>query len=71
MTDGFYRLVDPYGLYDSAALARRCRSAGLAPLMDELRVFERARADAALAVKSADDASALLWTRQHFEGPPT
>ena len=71
MTDGFYRLVDPYGLYDIAALARRCRSAGLAPLMDELRAFERARAGAALAVKNADDASALLWTRHHFEGTPT
>jgi hypothetical protein len=71
MTDGFYRLVDPYGLYDIAALARRCRSDGLAPLMDELRAFERARADAALAVKNADDASALLWTRHHLEGTPT
>jgi len=71
MTDGFYRLVDPYGLYDIAALARRCRSDGLAPLMDELRAFERARADAALAVKRADDASALLWTRHHLEGTST
>jgi hypothetical protein len=71
MTDGFYRLVDPYGLYDIAALARHCRSDGLAPLMDELRAFERARADAALAVKNADDASALLWTRHHLEGTST
>ena len=71
MTDGFYRLVDPYGLYTIEVLARRCRSDGLAPLMDELRAFERARADASLAVKSADDASALLWTRHHLERTST
>lgn len=62
MTDGFYRLVDSYGLYTIEALARQCRSRGLAALMDELRAFEAARAGGALAVKSADDASALLWT---------
>lgn len=62
MTDGFYRLVDPYGLYAVEELAQRCRSLGLAALLDELRAHEAARANAALAVKSADDASALLWT---------
>jgi Protein phosphatase 2C len=61
MTDGFYRLVDPYGLYAVEELAQRCRSLGLAALLDELRAHENARANAALAVKSADDASALLW----------
>ena len=61
MTDGFYRLVDPYGLYTVEELAQRCRSVGLAALLDELRAHENARANAALAVKSADDASALLW----------
>ncbi|MFC5478098.1 hypothetical protein [Massilia suwonensis] len=61
MTDGFYRLVDPYGLYAIEELAQRCRSLGLAALLDELREHEAARAHAALAVKSADDASALLW----------
>ena len=70
MTDGFYRLVDSYGLYTIEELARRCRSAGLAVLLDELRSFE-AHASGTLAVKSADDASAVLWTgdrRHEFEG---
>ncbi|MGJ9419798.1 hypothetical protein ACHAC9_18885 [Massilia sp. CMS3.1] len=62
MTDGFYRLVDPYGRYTIDELAGRCRTHGLAVLMDELRAFEAARASGPLAVKSADDASALLWT---------
>lgn len=62
MTDGFYRLVDSYGLYTIAELAQRCRTAGLAAPMDELRAFEAARPSGTLAVKSADDASAVLWT---------
>lgn len=71
MTDGFYRLVDSYGLYTIEELAQRCRSAGMAALMDELRTYETVRASGTLAVKSADDASALLWTgkrRHEFEG---
>lgn len=62
MTDGFYRLVDVYGLYTIEELARRCGTHGLAALMDELRAFESARVSGPLAVKSADDASAVLWT---------
>ena len=62
MTDGFYRLVDSYGLYTIEEMARRCRTDGLAALMDALRTFEGAGAAGAAAVKSADDASALLWT---------
>ena len=67
MTDGFYRLVDPYGLITLEELGRRCRQDGLAPLMRELRRFEGARTgDGATAnsaaVKSADDASAVIWT---------
>ncbi len=63
MSDGFYRLADPYGLMSWDELARRCRVEGLASLMRELRAFETARADgAALAAKNADDASAILWT---------
>jgi hypothetical protein len=62
MTDGYYRLVDTYGLYTIEELAQRCRTDGLAALLDELRAFEAARASATLAVKSADDASAVLWT---------
>jgi hypothetical protein len=61
MTDGFYRLVDAYELYTIDALVQRCRTRGLAALMDELRSFEAARASGVMAVKSADDASAVLW----------
>lgn len=62
MTDGYYRLVDSYGLYTIEEMAQRCRTDGLAALMDELRAFEAACASGSLAVKSADDASAVLWT---------
>ena len=62
MSDGFNRLADAYGLYTQAELVRQCRGAGLASLMAQLRAFETARAAAALAVKNADDASAVMWT---------
>ena len=63
MSDGLYRLADPYGLMTQDELARRCRAEGLDKLMRELRAFESARAGgAALAVKNADDASAIMWT---------
>ncbi len=63
MSDGLYRLADPYGLMTQDELARRCRAEGLDKLMRELRAFEAARAGgAALAVKNADDASAIMWT---------
>lgn len=63
MTDGFYRLADPYGLMSFEDLGRRCRREGVAALMRELRQFEAARlAEGALAVKRADDASAVIWT---------
>ncbi|MBQ5945970.1 hypothetical protein [Massilia sp. ST3] len=61
-TDGFYRLVSPYGLYTSEELALRCLGLGLGAVLDELRAYERASfGGAALAVKRADDASAILW----------
>ena len=60
MSDGFYRLADPYGLYDDAALVRACAEQGPQALLDELRAFEAARDTARLAVKGADDASAVL-----------
>jgi hypothetical protein len=60
MTDGFYRLVDSYGLYTIEELAQRCRTDGLSALMDELRAFEAARGCYA-GGESADDASAVLW----------
>lgn len=69
MTDGFYRLVDAYGLYTIEELVQRCRTRGLAALMDELRSFEAAHASGVMAVKSADDASAVLWSgRLNTEG---
>jgi len=68
MTDGFHRLVDSYGLYTIEEMAQRCRTDGLAALLDELRAFENARATGAPAVKNADDASAVLWTGSIFEG---
>lgn len=65
MTDGFYRLVDPYGLYTPEELGRRCRQDGIEALMRELRQFELARSGrGTTAVKSADDASAVIWTAQ-------
>lgn len=60
MSDGFYRLADPYGLYDDAALLRACAERGPQALLDELRGFEAGRDTARLSVKGADDASALL-----------
>lgn len=61
MTDGFYRLVEPYGLYTDGELAARCRQVGLGRMLDELRSHEdRTFGSAALAVKRADDASAIL-----------
>ena len=48
---------------------QRCRTRGLAALMDELRSVEAARAAGVMAVKSADDASAVLWSgRLNTEG---
>ena len=62
MTDGFYRLVEPYGLYADGELAARCRLLGLDAMLGELRSYEdRTFGTAALAVKRADDASAVLW----------
>lgn len=62
MTDGFYRLVEPYGLYTPAELALRCLGLGLQVVLDELRSYEAASfGTAALAVKQSDDASAILW----------
>ncbi len=60
MTDGFYRLVDTYGIYDDAGLADACRQRGLEAMMSELRAFEQGGA-ASIAIKRADDASAIAW----------
>jgi hypothetical protein len=63
MTDGFYRLVDPYGLHTDPSLLRACARGGLEYLMAELRQHEQASGGAGMAVKQADDASAVVW---HF-----
>lgn len=62
MTDGFYRLVDTYGIYDDAGLAAATLERGLDALVDELRGFEAgAVAAAGITAKRADDASAVAW----------
>jgi hypothetical protein len=62
MTDGFYRLVDTYRLYTHEGLLQRCADSGPAHLLAELRAHEQGLSDAdALAVKRADDASAIFW----------
>lgn len=61
MTDGFYRIVDTYGMHSIEALAQRCLQNGLAAALQELREYETQRAVAAsTSVKNADDASAAI-----------
>jgi hypothetical protein len=64
VTDGFYRLVDHFALYDDATLVDAARHRGLAALGAQLRAAERAdgRAQAAPRVKPHDDATAALFT---------
>lgn len=61
MTDGFYRLVDPYSLYTDEQLAAACTARGAAALVRELRDFERGGATG-MSVKNADDATAVIYT---------
>jgi hypothetical protein len=62
MTDGFYRLVEPYGLYTDAGLAQACVGEGLDHVLARLRRHEHAAGSGTgMAVKQADDASAVLW----------
>jgi hypothetical protein len=61
MTDGFYRLVDTYGLHSDASLLRACADGRLEALLAELRTHEAASGGAGMAVKQADDASAVCW----------
>lgn len=60
MTDGFYRLVDPYGLLTPQALMALCVRDGVAAALARLREYE-ALASVGTTVKRADDASAVLW----------
>ena len=63
MTDGFYRLVSPYGRYGDEGLIDAAVLNGLAPLLRELRSMETAASeDAAIGrFKTSDDATALLF----------
>ncbi|AKU21550.1 protein phosphatase 2C domain-containing protein [Massilia sp. NR 4-1] len=62
MTDGFYRLSDPYELYSPAQLVEACTTRGLDAMLSELRAAEAASAaKGGLMVKAADDAAAVLW----------
>ena len=62
MSDGFYRLVSPYGRYTDAALIEAANAKGLGPLMQELRALEANPEDDAKVgrFKTSDDATALL-----------
>lgn len=62
MTDGFYRLVDTYGLHTPASLFALCVEHGLQAALAQLRDHEAAaRTTGPAVVKRADDASAILW----------
>ena len=62
VTDGFYRLVEPYGLHSDASLAQACVRDGLNAVLAGLRAHEQAAgAGTDMAVKQADDASAVAW----------
>jgi hypothetical protein len=62
MTDGFWRLVDPYGVMTAEQLLDACHRDGLQAVLARLREVERGAGGAAsLAVKRADDASAVAW----------
>jgi hypothetical protein len=62
MTDGFYRLVDTYGLHTIESLANLCLKSDLESIVKELRDFEMTSlGSASLSVKNSDDASAVTW----------
>ena len=61
MSDGFYRLVDTFAVYDDLSLFDAVERRGLAPLLDALRAIEVADADCVRhpRFKTHDDATAL------------
>ncbi|MCI4643354.1 MAG: protein phosphatase 2C domain-containing protein [Hyphomonadaceae bacterium] len=60
MSDGFYRLIHPYGLHDGPALAEAIRTHGLGALITQLRDHEARHSREDMArIKRADDACAL------------
>ena len=61
MSDGFWRLVDPYNLMTARELMDRAIEHGLIGLMQEMRNFEKTgEQDAATRIKTSDDASAMI-----------
>lgn len=60
MTDGYYRLVDPYGVHTPGSLLDLCMEQGVEAGLRVLRSHEE-EMKAVMAVKRADDASAVLW----------
>ncbi len=62
MSDGFYRLVAPYGRYTDGELLEAAAGRGLGALLSELRDLEASPADDAEIgrFKTSDDATALL-----------
>lgn len=62
VTDGFYRLVDTYGVYSDEQLLDAALAGGLGALCTELRAIEAAdeRCAAYPRVKARDDATAVL-----------
>ncbi|MEM1151317.1 MAG: protein phosphatase 2C domain-containing protein [Pseudomonadota bacterium] len=60
MSDGFYRLIEPYGLFGGPELAQAISRCGLSGLITRLRDFEASSAHGDLArIKRSDDACAL------------
>jgi hypothetical protein len=67
-SDGFWRPVEPYGECTAHEFARRCAVDGLDAVLARLRAWEAGAGGAgSLAVKRADDASAVAW---HADGAP-
>lgn len=63
MSDGFYRLIEPYHIHDARGLATAIRSDGLSGALAQLRSFERSNASGDIArIKPSDD-SCALWVR--------
>jgi hypothetical protein len=62
MSDGFYRLVSPYGVYDDRRLIEAAMSQGVGKLFNALRKLESDPGqDASIGrFKTSDDATALL-----------
>lgn len=64
MTDGFYRLTDPYDMYSPSALVDACVGHGLDAMLARLRAAEASDSVTGVVFKSADDASAVMWRRE-------